>query len=120
MLLQLDEGDPRPLYAQIAAAIRRQVAARELVPGDRLPSGRDLAEASGVTLETVQRAYRVLVDEGVVVSRVGRGTTVADGVDPATLSLADEVDALVRSARALAVDLDDVLAEVRRRWTAPS
>lgn len=117
MLLHLDEADGRPLYEQIAAAVRKAVADGRLRPGDRLPSGRDLAESSGVTLETVQRAYRLLVADGLVTSRVGRGTTVAADVDPAALSLVSDVDELVRAARALDLDETELVGLVRERWS---
>lgn len=116
MLLQLDDTDTRPLYQQIASAIRGAVATGDLAPQDRLPSGRDLAESSGVTLETVQRAYKSLVEEGLLVSRVGRGTSVAKDVDVDALSLQAEVRALIVRARQVGVDLDDLIALVRRQW----
>lgn len=115
MLLRLDEADPRPLYEQIASTLRRAVADGDLAAGDRLPSGRDLAESSGVTLETVQRAYRVLAEEGVVVSRVGRGTSVAPDLDRRALALDAEVEALVVRARELGMGADTVVTLVRQR-----
>lgn len=114
MLLTLPDGDDRPLYQQIAAAVRRAIRDGELAAGDRLPPGRDLAEALDVNLDTVQRAYRLLVDDGLVVSRVGRGTRVVDPLPMGRLDLADDVDALVRRSRHLGVGLDDLLALVRR------
>lgn len=116
MLLTLDDADVRPLYQQIASAIRGAIARGELQPQARLPSGRDLAESSGVTLETVQRAYKSLVDEGVLVSRVGRGTSVAQKVDTDRLSLQKEVRALVVRAGQLGLELDDVIGLVRHHW----
>ncbi|HUG86685.1 MAG TPA: GntR family transcriptional regulator [Euzebya sp.] len=115
MLLRLDEADPRPLYEQIASALRRAVADEALAAGDRLPSGRDLAQSSGVTLETVQRAYRLLAEEGLVVSRVGRGTSVAPDLDRRALALDPEVNALVMRSRQLGLDGDAVLDLVRQR-----
>ena len=76
LLLELAPDDTRPLYRQIATAVRRALAEGDLAPGERLPAGRDLADALGVHLDTIQRAYRLLADEGLVVSRVGRGTQV--------------------------------------------
>lgn len=118
MLITLDSGDTRPLYQQIAGAVREGIAEGRLAPGERLPAGRDLAEATGVTLETVQRAYRLLAQEGLVTSRVGRGTVIAAGVDRTQLTYRPEVDALVARAASLGAGLPDVLAEVRARWPA--
>lgn len=64
------------LFEQIAESIRLQIARGELQAGDRLPSIRDLAQEWGCTPGTVNRAYVILSDEGMVSSRRGGGTTV--------------------------------------------
>ncbi len=76
MLLTLDLNDPRPLHEQVAGAVRRAVASGEVVPGQRLPSARELAAALGVNANTVLRALRDLRDEGVLEFRRGRGVSV--------------------------------------------
>ena len=65
-----------PVYRQIAAQIRLQVADGRLVPGERLPPIRALARQLGVNRDTVGTAYETLAGEGVVDARVGRGTFV--------------------------------------------
>ena len=57
-----------------------------LVPGDRLPSVRELAEAAGVNVNTARSVYARLESEGVVRSEQGRGTFVSgtSGNDAAT------------------------------------
>ncbi len=64
------------LFEQIAESIRLQIARGELQAGDRLPSIRELAQEWGCTPGTVNRAYAVLADEGMVSSRRGGGTIV--------------------------------------------
>jgi len=66
MLISVDQNDPRPIYLQIAAAIKQQLCSGQLEPGDELPSVRELAEALAVNLHTVRHAYRVLGEQGVV------------------------------------------------------
>lgn len=48
------------------------------MPGDRLPSGKDLSATYGVARMTIQQALRVLRDEGLIVSRQGSGVFVRD------------------------------------------
>lgn len=115
-LITIDEDDSRPLYRQIAAGVRRAVIDGALASGDRLPPGRDLAQALGVNLETVQRAYRLLADEGVVVSRVGRGTRVSDHLQPADVALTSLVESLVAEAQRLGVPRDTLLDRVRAAY----
>lgn len=66
-----------PPYAAIAADLRRQIAAGELRPGDRVPSTRQLARAAGVAMATAAKALTVLRNEGVVLARPRSGTVVA-------------------------------------------
>lgn len=117
MLITIDLAGDRPLYLQIAEGIADALAAGTLAPGDRLPPGRELAATLDVNLETVQRAYRRLVADGVATSRVGRGTRIVDDIDPTTLGVNAAVDAAVEAARSADVPLDRFLDLVRSRWS---
>jgi GntR family transcriptional regulator len=67
-----------PLYEQIVAAVKREVAAGRLSPGAALPSVRALAAELLVSLITIKRAYEELERDGIIYSRQGLGTFVAD------------------------------------------
>lgn len=108
MLIEIDLGDDAPLYMQIAAGIRNALTTGRLQAGDQLPPGRELAGALDVNLETVQRAYRVVADEGLVVSRVGRGTRVAADVDIDAIDLTRRIDDLVGFAGHIGVTSRDL------------
>jgi GntR family transcriptional regulator len=75
--VKIDHGDPIDLHEQVAAEIRRAIAAGEANPGERLPPAKDLAAVIGVNTNTVLRALRTLRDEGLLEFRRGRGITVA-------------------------------------------
>lgn len=65
------------LYQQIAENIRQEMLGNKLQPGDRLPSVREMAQRWNCTIGTVQRAYKELANQGLLVSRSGRGTRIA-------------------------------------------
>jgi len=68
-------GEP-PVYRQIAAQIRAEIAAERLSAGARLPPIRELARRLRVNRDTVALAYEELARAGVVEATVGRGTFV--------------------------------------------
>ena len=68
------------LTAQLYRRLRDAVLDGRLVPGDRLPATRRLAESLGVSRTTVATAYDRLTAEGFLTGRVGSGTYVALGV----------------------------------------
>jgi DNA-binding transcriptional regulator YhcF (GntR family) len=74
--MSLDPDDPRPPYQQVANALRAAILTRQFAPGDKLPSGQELARRYGVARMTVQQALRLLRDEGLIVSRQGSGVFV--------------------------------------------
>ena len=76
MPLRLDPSDTRPLPVQIAAALRAQVAAGVLLPGERVPSTRTLATQLGVSRGSVVTAYEQLTAEGYLTAEVGSGTVI--------------------------------------------
>lgn len=75
---ELDPNDPRPPYQQVANALRAAILTRTFQPGEKLPSGPELAKRYGVARMTVQQAIRVLRDESLVVSRQGSGVFVRE------------------------------------------
>ena len=75
--VKVDRSEDIALHDQVAAEIRRAIAAGEASPGERLPPAKDLAAVLGVNTNTVLRALRILRDEGLLEFRRGRGVTVA-------------------------------------------
>lgn len=77
MRLDLDGGEGRPVYRQIADELEREISVGILRPGEALPALRRLAADLRVNPNTVQHAYRWLARQGMVEVRRGRGTFVA-------------------------------------------
>lgn len=67
----------RPVYLQIADRIKKSVLSGEYLPGEQIPTVRQLALDAAVNPNTVQRAFFVLEDEGIILSRgtLGRFVT---------------------------------------------
>lgn len=69
-----------PKYRAVADRIRSAIRRKELAPSEKLPPVRELAYQLEITPGTVARAYKILIDEGVLQAEVGRGTFVAPPV----------------------------------------
>jgi GntR family transcriptional regulator len=115
VLVRFDPASDAPLFAQLAASMRSEIARGAYAPGDRLPSGRELADALGINLHTVLRAYQELRDDGVLELRRGRGAVVRQGAD-ATAPLLPAVSALVADARRRGVGAATLIALIREEY----
>lgn len=102
MLVRIDPASEEPIFAQVAASIRMDLATGRVRPGDRLPAARDVAQSLGVNLHTVLRAYQGLRDEGLVDMRRGRGAVVTEAATTLT-QLRDDIVALAARARRLGI-----------------
>jgi DNA-binding transcriptional regulator YhcF (GntR family) len=75
--LAIDRSADVPIGVQLAWALRFRISQGGLAAGERLPGLRDLAEATGVNVNTVRSVYQRLEQEGLVDSQQGSGTFVA-------------------------------------------
>src|SRR5689334_21029084 len=80
LAIALDPARAQPLFVQLASAITYDIRAGRLKSGEALPGSRELARQLGVNRNTVMAAYRELIAEGQVSTRIGGGTFVADVV----------------------------------------
>jgi GntR family transcriptional regulator len=102
------------MYLQIKEQIRHRVAVGDWKAGQEVPSVRALAAAVRVSVITVKRAYLELEREGVIVTRHGKGSFVAGGVDLPTSLQEQELDEHLAAAARIAHLLnlsDEELAE---------
>ena len=115
--VQIRDGDGPP-YRQLIDGVRRQIQRGTLLPGDRIPPVRTLAEELALAPNTVARAYRALEEDGWIQGRGRAGTFVADrlpeqpsAVDAALASAADDY---LRRAVQLGFDRDAAIRALRR------
>lgn len=78
---------PKRRYEEIAADFRRKIQDAELVPGQALPSMRDVCRETGAAMNTVSRAFQILKDEGLTKATT-TGTVVAERSDIAVTGAA--------------------------------
>ncbi|MCK6067732.1 MULTISPECIES: GntR family transcriptional regulator [Microbacterium] len=119
MLIRIDPHAGTPLFAQIAASVRGEIAAGRGHAGERLPSAKEVAHSLGVNLHTVLHAYQDLRDEGLIELRRGRGAVIT----PAAVRLADlraDLADLVARAAAEGIGADTLAALVKELAPHPT
>lgn len=79
MLLTVDFSSETPIYMQIRNGVVAGIATGDLQDGDPLPSVRSLGAELGVNLHTVNKAYRLLRNEGFIRLLPSRGAQVQAG-----------------------------------------
>jgi DNA-binding transcriptional regulator YhcF (GntR family) len=93
----LDPTDELPVGLQLSWRLRALIRTGELGAAERLPSFRHLAGWAGVNVGTVRSVYEALERDGLVVTRHGQGTFVAEGVEAAPELEAIAAEALERA-----------------------
>jgi GntR family transcriptional regulator len=82
-----------PMYRQIADDLRRRIESGELGPGSQLPTELELRERyHNASRQTVRDAVRLLVHRGLVVTRPGQGTFVAERIVPFAITMSTDSD----------------------------
>ena len=116
--LLLSPHSSTPMYAQIMEQIVAKVMAGEWKAGDPLPSIRELAGDSRVSVITVKRAYMELERAGVIVTWQGKGSFVAPAFDATRTLAAKEFKAqlkgLLDAARKLGLSRQDIVGRVEQ------
>jgi len=113
----ISHADRRPMYLQIMEQMRQRIAVGDWPPGHEIPSIRAMAVATKVSVITVKRAYLELERAGVIVTRQGKGSFVADNVDLSRQLKHEELDEHLRAAveigKHLGLATDDLLERLR-------
>ncbi|HIZ75445.1 MAG TPA: GntR family transcriptional regulator [Candidatus Mediterraneibacter stercoravium] len=81
MLIEIDFNSDEAIYIQLCNQIIMGIATSVIQEGDSLPSVRQLAEAVGVNMHTVNKAYSVLKREGYISLDKRRGAVIALDID---------------------------------------
>ncbi|MFJ9517826.1 GntR family transcriptional regulator [Kitasatospora sp. NPDC101801] len=76
--MSLDPDDLRPPYVQLSTQLRAAILTKKYLPGEQLPSGPALMKHYGVAKATVGRAIDLLREEGLIVTRPGKGSFVRE------------------------------------------
>ena len=67
-----------PLYRQLARFVVDAIEDGRLQPGDGLPGEQNIADSTGVSVDTVRAAFRLLREGGYIETATGIGSFIAE------------------------------------------
>ena len=116
--LVLDESGP--IYLQILRYVKQGIAAGTIANGEGLPSRRVVSALLGVNPNTVQKAYRLLEEEGLIQSHTGaKSCVVADEAARSrvrTQLLGQDARAMISAMKQMGVTREEALALLDTLW----
>ncbi|MDD9380939.1 GntR family transcriptional regulator [Streptomyces sp. ZAF1911] len=109
---RIDRRSGIATYLQIVQQTKQALRLGLLEPGDKLPTAREVVEATAINPNTVLKAYRELEREGLVEAKRGLGTFIRKslGGAPAESPLRAELADWARRAREAGMERDDAAA----------
>ncbi|MBQ4153835.1 MAG: GntR family transcriptional regulator [Clostridia bacterium] len=110
-MINIDWKSGVPAYDQIVSGFIRLKAVGAMGPGEQLPSVRSLAMQLGVNPNTVQKAYFILEEKGIIFSVAGKGSFISEGEEAEKAikaSVAAAFEKAVNVAFRHGLDLKDV------------
>ena len=113
-MIVIDVTGRVPIFEQICRGICGDIAKGVLKPHDRIPAARVLARELGINPNTVAKAYTELERDGIIYSRVGKGSFIAEHGNRADRRFTDEFEQKAREALQAGVPIE-TLEEILRR-----
>lgn len=117
---KLELNASEPVYIQIVSFVKRQIFIGMAEKGESLPSRRELAAILKINPNTVQKAFRLMEEEGIVVTPPNAVSAVYWN-DEIFKKIQKELTAglvaeFITHAKANGLELDDVISLIRKEW----
>ena len=113
-----------PIYLQILRYIKRGIVTGDIVDGDALPSRRMLSAMLGVNPNTIQKAYRILEEDGLIASHAGAKSVIVLNEQNRTSVkrelLQDDIRQTAAVLRGMGLSLAEAVELLTVCWDMPS
>lgn len=117
---QLVLNDRSPIYLQIVRFVQRGIISGAIQNQEELPSRRVLSSLLSVNPNTVQRAYKIMEDEGLIESRTGAKSCIAITEDRLVRIRKQLVTEEIRSAitifKQMGLSRQETLDQINALW----
>ena len=109
-----------PVYLQVIRNFKEKIANGELVPGDEIPSRRELANMLKINPNTAQRAYKEMEEQGLIHTEKNHPSKITTDMKILGMVreelLVEAVDTFVASVRSINVPVDELLNLVKTKY----
>ncbi len=112
--------DGPPIYLQIISHVKHGIVAGGIAHGHEMPSRRVLSVQLGVNPNTIQKAYRMLEEEGLILSQPGAKSYIQ--LSPTAIQslreglLNQEISAMIGTLKSTGITKQEALALLAQRW----
>lgn len=109
-----------PIYLQIIQEMKRKIIRKELSPGERLSSVRDLAKEAGVNPNTMQKALTELETEGLIETERTAGKYVTENIGHISLLredyLKERLEPFLTELASLGIEEEELISLIRKHY----
>lgn len=109
-----------PIYQQIVLFVKRNISSKAIKNGDELPSRRVLSALLGVNPNTIQKAYKILEDEGLIQSSTGTKSIIVVSESKRKIILTEltqaEAEVAVRTLKEIGITKKEALELISNLW----
>lgn len=120
MFLEIDFASDQPIYEQIRRGIIKSLSQNDLQYGEALPSVRQLASDIGVNLHTVNKAYKMLEEDGIIVMDRRFGSKIVDETrdisENQKRKVKEELDFIIALAKVKNIEKSDLDELIENIW----
>ncbi len=117
MNINIDYSKREPIYEQIVKEVERLVSLDILKKGDQILSIRELAYNLGINPNTVKKAYDILENNGLIVSKSTKGTFISDNIKEAKNIKIDElikdINFKVKELQAYGLTKEEIIKRIK-------
>ncbi|MBE6155016.1 MAG: GntR family transcriptional regulator [Firmicutes bacterium] len=118
MNINIDYATRTPIYEQIVSEVEKLVTLEILKSNEQIPSIRELACTLGINPNTVKKAYDILENKGIIISKSTKGTFISNNISKAKEikinELLKQIKLNVKELENYGLSLEDVLKILRK------
>lgn len=116
-------NDLSPIYLQIIRFVKMEIVSGRVKDGDEMPSRRLLSATLGVNPNTIQKAYREMEEEGILVSFAGAKSLLTFNEDKAISIKKEfiykETTSYIEVVKNMGIDLNEARVLLEASWQLP-